>query len=178
MTNDAPAPDTKDWTWVVERRCPECGFDASVVPMSGASVLTGRTVDAWREVLDGAAVDVRPSPLVWSPLEYGCHVRDVYELFAQRIGLMRTEEDPPFADWDQDATAIERHYSEADPAEVREQLTETGRVMVDVLATIGDDEWQRPGHRSNGSAFTIESLTRYFLHDVVHHLHDAGAPLV
>ncbi|HEY5013683.1 MAG TPA: DinB family protein, partial [Acidimicrobiia bacterium] len=22
-------PDTKDWTWVLERPCPECGFDAS-----------------------------------------------------------------------------------------------------------------------------------------------------
>ena len=24
-------PDTKDWTWVLERPCPECGFDASSV---------------------------------------------------------------------------------------------------------------------------------------------------
>ncbi len=22
-------PDTKDWTWVLERACPECGFDAT-----------------------------------------------------------------------------------------------------------------------------------------------------
>ena len=21
-------PDTKDWTWVLERPCPECGFEA------------------------------------------------------------------------------------------------------------------------------------------------------
>jgi hypothetical protein len=26
--------------------------------------------------------------------------------------------------------------------------------------------------RSNGSEFTVESLGRYHLHDVVHHLHD------
>lgn len=25
----AIVPDTKDWTWVLERACPECGFDAS-----------------------------------------------------------------------------------------------------------------------------------------------------
>jgi hypothetical protein len=24
---DAITPDTKDWTWVLERACPECGFD-------------------------------------------------------------------------------------------------------------------------------------------------------
>ena len=22
-------PDTKDWTWVLDRPCPECGFEAS-----------------------------------------------------------------------------------------------------------------------------------------------------
>ena len=28
------------------------------------------------------------------------------------------------------------------------------------------------GRRSDGSAFTVESLGRYWLHDVEHHLHD------
>ncbi len=35
--------------------------------------------------------------------------------------------------------------------------------------------WQRPGRRSNGSVFTIESLGRYRLHDVVHHRWDVGS---
>ncbi|MFE3823457.1 hypothetical protein ACFXO8_35465, partial [Nocardia tengchongensis] len=30
----------------------------------------------------------------------------------------------------------------------------------------------RGGLRSNGSAFTIDSMARYFLHDLVHHVHD------
>ncbi len=25
-------PDTKDWTWVLERRCDECGFEAPAFP--------------------------------------------------------------------------------------------------------------------------------------------------
>jgi hypothetical protein len=29
--------------------------------------------------------------------------------------------------------------------------------------------------RSNGDEFTVETLGRYHLHDVVHHLHDVGA---
>ena len=24
-------PDTKDWTWVLQRSCPECGFDTQSV---------------------------------------------------------------------------------------------------------------------------------------------------
>ena len=33
MTTDPaiPVPDDKDWTWVLQRPCPECGFDASLV---------------------------------------------------------------------------------------------------------------------------------------------------
>jgi len=34
------------------------------------------------------------------------------------------------------------------------------------------DAWARTGRRSNGSAFTVVTLAQYFLHDVVHHLHD------
>ena len=36
------------------------------------------------------------------------------------------------------------------------------------------DQWQRTGRRSNGSAFTVESIGRYHLHDVVHHLWDVS----
>ena len=39
--------------------------------------------------------------------------------------------------------------------------------------------WDRRGTRSNGSVFTVESLGRYHLHDVVHHLWDVrwvGSP--
>ncbi len=31
MSQDAITPDTKDWTWVLERPCPDCGFVASDV---------------------------------------------------------------------------------------------------------------------------------------------------
>jgi len=27
-------PDTKDWTWVLERPCPECGFDATAIAVT------------------------------------------------------------------------------------------------------------------------------------------------
>lgn len=33
MTEQQPAivPDDKDWTWVLERPCPECGFDTAAI---------------------------------------------------------------------------------------------------------------------------------------------------
>lgn len=37
-----------------------------------------------------------------------------------------------------------------------------------------EEDWERRGLRSNGSEFTVLTLAQYFLHDVVHHLHDVN----
>ena len=34
MTAMSITPDTKDWTWVLERPCPECGFEAAAHDVS------------------------------------------------------------------------------------------------------------------------------------------------
>jgi hypothetical protein len=45
-------------------------------------------------------------------------------------------------------------------------------VIAESFARVVEDDWQRTGTRSNGSAFTVLTFSQYFLHDVVHHLHD------
>ena len=49
----AIVPDDKDWTWVVQRPCPECGYDAAgvtherVAPIiRGERVVVGRRARA------------------------------------------------------------------------------------------------------------------------------------
>ena len=167
-------PDTKDWTWVLTRPCPECGFDPATVRAPALADLIHENTRGWHDVLDGPDAAVRPAPGVWSPLEYACHVRDVHRLFAERLGLMLDQDDPRFANWDQDATAVEQRYSEQDPATVAVELVEAAADVAAVYARVEGDQWQRPGRRSNGSAFTVETLGVYHLHDVVHHLHDVG----
>ncbi|WP_199858872.1 hypothetical protein [Frigoribacterium sp. CFBP 8751] len=44
--------------------------------------------------------------------------------------------------------------------------------MADAFEAVPDDHLGRTGLRSDGSAFTVDSLARYFVHDPVHHLHD------
>jgi hypothetical protein len=44
-----------------------------------------------------------------------------------------------------------------------------------LYSTVTAETAGRRGVRSNGSAFTIETLGLYHLHDVVHHVHDVGA---
>jgi hypothetical protein len=38
------------------------------------------------------------------------------------------------------------------------------------------EELGRLGRRSNGSVFTVETLGKYFLHDLEHHAHDVAGP--
>src|SRR5580765_7158005 len=98
-------PDTKDWTWVLDSACPECGYDAATVDPRDIGDRTRRAIPRWQAVLQRADARTRPSPDVWSPAEYGCHIRDVLTTFDGRLRLMLSVEDARFANWDQDATA-------------------------------------------------------------------------
>ncbi|SEQ88385.1 DinB superfamily protein [Streptomyces radiopugnans] len=165
-------PDTKNWTWVLERPCPECGFDSRQVGGEDVPALLRENTAAWRPVLERADVRERPAPDVWSPLEYACHVRDAFRIFDGRLRLMLAEDSPSFPDWDQDATAVAERYGEQDPHRVADELEEAGETLAARFAAVSGAQWERTGDRSDGSRFTVESIARYFVHDPVHHLHD------
>lgn len=167
-----PMPDTKDWTWVLERPCPECGLDASAVAPEDVAAALRDTIPTWRDVLAGGDAARRPLPAVWSPLEYGCHVRDVCLLFAERLDLMLTAAEPTFANWDQDETALADRYAEQDPATVAGGLAAAAERLADRFAAVRGPAWQRTGSRSDGARFTVSTFARYFIHDVLHHVHD------
>jgi rRNA maturation protein Nop10 len=170
-------PDTKSWTWVLERPCPECGLDTrDVAPEDVAALLRGVTA-SWQDILTGGVdvageVTARPDPATWSPLEYGCHVRDVFRVFDGRLQLMLSEVDPLFPNWDQDKTAVEDRYGEQDPEAVAAELAEAGAVIADRFAAVDGEQWARTGVRDDGSRFTVTTFARYFVHDVIHHLYD------
>lgn len=162
---------------MLSRTCPECGYAGDTPTDQVASALRA-TVEAWGDVLAGADLGRRPAPQVWSPLEYACHVNDVYVVFARRLALMLAQENPEFANWDQDETALAGRYWERDPAEVATELRANGLAYAEAYAQVSGTQWDRGGRRSNGSVFTVHSQAIYGLHDIVHHLHDVGAPLV
>ena len=171
-TPPPPEPDTKDWTWVLDRPCPDCGFDASSITGNQVPGQLRTAIATLRAAVQAPGSDVRPAPEVWSALEYGCHVRDVCIVFGTRLAQMRHADDPQFPDWNQDETALAERYWEQDPVRVADELAVEGGRIADDFATVAGDEWQRRGRRSNGSQFTVDTLAKYFLHDVVHHVHD------
>lgn len=171
----AITPDTKDWTWVLTRPCPECGLDVSSLDREEVADMILANAAAWQDVLASpGTARTRPDPDTWSPLEYACHVRDVLRVYDQRLQLMLTEDDPLFPNWDQDATAVAECYAEQDLAVVAEELNEAAQTLSARFADVRGDQWQRTGSRSDGADFTVETFARYFIHDPVHHLHDVS----
>jgi hypothetical protein len=165
-------PDTKDWTWVLQRPCPECGLD---VRQLGRAALVAQLRDsaaAWEDFLARPRAAERPTPDVWSALEYGCHVRDVYRLFAARLALMLDQDAPTFPNWDQDQTAVKDGYDQQDATAVARELRDAAESLADGYGSLSEEQWERRGSRSDGAVFTVESFGRYLLHDIVHHVDD------
>lgn len=167
-------PGDKDWTWVLERPCPECGFDAGRVAATDVSALLRQLAASWQAVLTRPEVAVRPQPTRWSPLEYACHVRDVFTRFDTRLQLMLTVDGAEFENWDQDATAVAEHYDLQDPHVVSVELGTAGGTLATRFDGVTGTQWERTGRRSNGSEFTVATFALYLVHDPIHHLWDVA----
>lgn len=167
-------PDDKDWTWVLERVCPECGADVRSFTREAIGAMVRANAAEWGAVLDRPADHLRrrPRPDKWSPLEYAAHVRDVYDLYLFRLNLMLTEDGPHYPNWDQDDTAVSERYHEQTPSDVRRDLVASANALADRWDRVAGDDWARTGYRSDGAAFTVETFARYLIHDPIHHLWD------
>lgn len=167
-------PDEKDWTWVLERKCPECGFDAARIERSAVPGMIRTNADQFATLLGADVVELRTRARAdrWSTLEYAAHVRDVYRLYLDRLTMMLDQDDPLYPNWDQDVTAVEDRYNEQDPAEVAREVVAAADAIAVAFASMDEPQWRRPGRRSDGAQFTVDTFARYLVHDPIHHLHD------
>ncbi|MBU6244370.1 MAG: DinB family protein [Actinomycetales bacterium] len=168
-------PDTKNWTWVLDRPCPDCGYDGPAFDVNASGTMLRDLGRRWQVVLRRDGVGVRPRPDKWSALEYGCHVRDVFRIFDQRLSLMLSQDDPSFENWDQDQTAVDDDYAHQVAGQVAAELDAAAEALAARFDSVSAGQWPRRGLRSDGSAFTVATLSRYLMHDPVHHLWDVGA---
>lgn len=197
MSEDLIVPDTKDWTWTTQHRCQECAFDASGVAATELPGHLSALTAPWPEVLSHSEVRQRPEPTTWSPLEYGCHIHEVLDVFARRFELILAQDQPTLPTWDQDAASLEGDYARQDPLTIAEEIPGRTAALLAVLARFDGDRgpasvqdpyekagtayetptllWGRGARRSDGAEFTSLSLARYLVHDLAHHLHDVGA---
>ncbi|WP_067823838.1 DinB family protein [Nocardia inohanensis] len=184
--------DTKDWTWVLERACAECGFDPDAIAYAAVPGLVRDSAVRLGAALRRPDAALRPDDSTWSDLEYAAHVRDVCRIFTHRLDIARTAAARPgpqiggydaavtvtesgvpmFSNWDQDVTAVAENYAAQQPGAVAAELADVAEIAAAAFESVPEAERERAALRGNGSAFTIDSMARYFVHDLVHHVHD------
>ena len=165
-------PDTKDWTWVLERPCPECGFDAG----GGRPRRPGRGDPRQRRRLAAGARDRRarpsgPRPTCGRRRSTPATSATCTASSRERLGQMLTEDDARLRQLGPGRDRGRGALRPAGPRRGRRRSWSRPRRRSRRRTTrCPDDAWDRRGVRSNGSVFTVETLGRYHLHDVVHHL--------
>lgn len=166
------SPDSKDWTWVTTRACGQCGFDPNRITLGQLPSEIRNQVQSWADVLSRPNVSQRSHPDKWSPLEYGAHVRDVLIVMRGRLTRMLAQQNPDLLSWDQDQAAADANYCALNPAILVDEIGIEAQMLANHYAHLTHEQAQRPGQRTDGSQFTVLSLGKYLLHELVHHAWD------
>jgi hypothetical protein len=164
----------------VRGRCEECGFDADSVSPSDAVVALRSLSRRWRAATaladreDDDVLRRRPSPEVWSVLEYAAHTRDAIAVNGWAMGRTLDEDHPVF-EWpgeDVREKAAAGYSSLAPEAVVDELAANAGRAA-ERAERVDAGDWRRTASIPDAHG-DVDAL--WFLHHAVHegthHLRD------
>jgi hypothetical protein len=114
----------------------------------------------------------RPEPDVWSILEYTCHVRDVYDVYTDRLIRAVTEDRPTLEPMHNERRAARGRYNDQDPDEVWDALGEQAARFVARATSITPGQYSRVVTRLPGEERTVLWLIQQASHEGRHHLND------
>jgi hypothetical protein len=162
-------------------RCDECGFiyDLGTAESAGAAIVDGAGELATVLRDPPANLRSRPEPQTWSPLEYGCHVRDVMLVQRERVLAARRMHRPTFQPMGRDERVDHDGYAEQDPGDVARQLTDAAQLFANVLARLGQTDWERTVMYNYPKPFerSLRWVAVHTAHEVRHHLLDVRRQL-
>jgi len=173
------------WQWAraQSEQCPQCGENPAAMDRALLGPALLRSAEDWRCFLfdaDDAYLRRIPAPGIFSPMQYGSHVRDIERVYGDRILLMLQEENPVFPQFNPDEDSW-RAFNEVEVAALAEQIREQAQRLADILAGLAPDDWSRTMVRDGGSdgvySFTVAGLASYAVHESRHHLLDANGTL-
>ncbi len=180
--------------------CPGCGFPLAALDVDGPNAGTplawhydetgARDAPDRIRALAGevaglvratppARLTVRPSPAVWSGLEYACHVRDVLLVQRERVLAVRRGEGDGTTSMGRDERVEHDGYDQQRPDDVAVQVVHAALLFSGVLSRLGDDDWSLTiGYRFPAPARrSLRWVAVHTAHEVAHHLHDIRAQL-
>ena len=173
------------WQWAraQSEQCPQCGQNAAAMDRALLGPALLRSAEEWRRFLvdaeDGYLRKI-PAPGIFSPIQYGAHVRDIQGVYADRILLMLQEENPVFPQFNPDEASWNA-FNEIEAVVLADQIRRQAQRLAEILAGLAPDDWSRTMIRDGGSdgvySFTVAGLASYAVHESRHHLLDANGTL-
>jgi hypothetical protein len=167
--------------------CDECGFDGDTLTASDVTAALRTFARRYRAPLtrflpdeDGdVVVRQRPDPSTWSALEYACHVRDVFDVYATRVQRTLTEDTPTLELMGRDERPQRDRYNEQDPGEVAERLATNALRLADLFDGVEGTDWERTAVHPypEPAPRTLLWMARHVAHEGNHHLLDIGRVL-
>ncbi len=173
------------WQWARAQtdRCPQCGQRPAEVERDALGGELLESAAAWRTFLlsaDDGYLRTIPEPGIFSPIQYGAHVRDIERAYADRILLMLDEDNPVFPQLNPDEAAWDG-YNHLCVVELADDIDAQARRLAEILDTLQPADWSRTMIRDGGSdgvfEFTVVGLANYAVHESHHHLLDANGTL-
>src|SRR5580693_4151668 len=130
--------------WVTDE-CLDCGF---VYDLSQAGTverdIRERVADVVAILRDREAnLRSRRQPGVWSPLEYGCHLRDMLLVQRERVLAALRSDRPDCTTMGRDERVVHDGYADQEPADVARQLGDAALMYGNVLGRLSADDWNR-----------------------------------
>jgi MOSC domain-containing protein YiiM len=160
--------------------CAECGFDSRAWKVRDAASLLGALGMWWRLATDGITgvdLNTRPSPGVWSALEYGVHSALVVAVLREAIGRILSADGvalpsaPPASDAAADDSPIE-----LDRNQIVGDIDREGRALAGLTGGAKPEVWAHVGHPP-GETVRADALLVHAVHDATHHQMDVGRGL-
>jgi S-DNA-T family DNA segregation ATPase FtsK/SpoIIIE len=157
--------------------CDECSYDYESLSRAGilaAIPALALEHDELLRAVPAGRLREHTRPGSWSPLEYGCHVRDMLRVQRERVLFAQAETVPRFASMRRDERAIEEAYNDQDPLVVAAELTAAASAFTQTMTAFDDAGWARSGVYPwpAEEVRTVEWIGRRTVHELAHHLFD------
>lgn len=141
------------------------------------------SVDAWRAFLmeaDDSYLRTIPAPGIFSPVQYGAHVRDILRVYGDRILIILKEDDPVFPQFNPDESVWDS-YNVLDRGELADDIEAQAQRLSSIFDGLQPAQWSLTMIRDGGTdgvyKFTVAGLASYAVHEAHHHLLDADGSL-
>jgi hypothetical protein len=156
-------------------RCDDCGFEYAAVVAATVSGRLRTFGPRYAEALNAAPFPRRrPAEGIWSPIEYACHLRDVFDVQRQRLALALREDEPVFVPMDRDRRAVAEAYNEQHPRTVLADLAAAATALAEAFNPLSTAELTRTGVYPwpQPQARSLLWLGQHSVHEGEHHLLD------